>query len=208
MLLTAFAPAAHAQDKAQLPYSVVSSYLELFKSLQHLELITPSMMITSSNPKVAPETIEFKVMTSSGWQAFNPDEYGVIKFPDNPAWAKKVLISNQPKGTLQLVVSYGAKPVTSTSISYQDLMSLVPQFDEALTALANMSDQAGPEVKGLTVQLPEGSGAAIHVLAKNGKKTLKPYSTGVVVMKYNKALWQENPPVEFDQLPIGIMPLL
>jgi len=36
---------------------------------------------------------------------------------------------------------------------------------------------------------------------------LKSYSTGVVVMKYSDALWQENPPVEFDELPIGIVPL-
>ena len=190
-----------------MPYALVSSYLELFKSLEHLELIFPSMMITSTNPEVAPQTIELKIKVASGWQTFHPDEYGVIEFPDQPDWENLTFLTNQPKGTLQLVIGYSARPLISTHIPYQELMSLVPQFQEALAGLASMRDQPPPKIKGLTIQLSEGSDAAIHVLAKKGKQTLKPYSTGVVVMKYSDALWQENPSVEFDELPIGIVPL-
>ena len=200
--------AIQAQVKAQLPYSMVSSYHELFKSLENLDLISPSMMITSTNRKVAPQTIEFKIRYTTDWLTFNPDENGVIKFPDQPDWANLVFLSNQPKGTLQLVIGFSAKPLSSASMSYQELMALVKQFDEALAALAKMRGEAPQKVKGLTIQMPEGSGAAVHVLSKKGKKTLKPYATGVVVMKYSDALWQENPAVELDELPIGIVPLL
>ncbi len=207
LLLTVLPPAISAQDKAQLPYSMVSSYLELFKSLKHLDLVIPSMIISSTNPEVAPQAIEFKIKTSSGWENFSPDENGVIEFPDQPDWANLALLSNQPKGTLQLVIGYSAKRLTSTSTSYQGLMGLVPQFEEALTALANMQGQPPPKIKGLTIQLTEGSGAAVHVLSKTGKQSLKSHSSGVVFIKYSDALWQENPPVEFDELPIGIVPL-
>jgi len=206
-LLSALPLATNAQDKAQLPYSMVGSYLELFKSLEHLNLIISSMMISSTNPEITPQAIEFKIKTSDGWQTFSPDENDVIKFPDQPDWADLTLISNQPKGTLQLLIGFSARRLNSTSISYQELMGLVPQFDEALAALASMQGKPPPKIEGLTIQLSEGSGAAVHVLSKKGKQTLKPYSTGVVVIRYSDALWQENPPVEFDELPLGIVPL-
>ncbi len=190
-----------------MPYSTVSSYLGLFNSLEHLKLIIPSMMIGSVNPEVAPQAIEFKIKTSNGWQDFSPDENGVIIFPEQPEWAELIFISNQPKGTLQLVIGFSARPLDSTNITYQELMGLVPQFDEALTALASMQGQPQRKVKGLTIQLSEGSGGAIRVLSQKGKKTLKSNSTGVVIIKYNDTLWQENPPVELDELPIGIIPL-
>ena len=206
-LLTAFPLVTSAQDKAQLPYSTVSSFLELFKSLEHLDLISPSMLISSTNPEVTPQAIEFKINTPDGWQTFSPDENGVIQFPEQPAWAGLNLLSNQPKGTLQLVIGFSAKRLTSTSISYQGLMSLVPQFEQAMAALASMQGQPPPKIKGLTIQLSEGSGAAVHILAQKGKQTLKSLSSGVVIIKYSDALWQENPPVEFDEVPIGISPL-
>lgn len=208
LLLIALPLATQAQTKATLPYSMVSSYLELFKSLENLDLISPSMMITSTNRKVAPQSIEFKIKVANDWLTFNPDENGVIEFPEKPDWASLVFLSNQPKGTLQLVIGFSAKPLSSPNMSYQELMALVTQFDEALAALEKTRGQAPQKVKGLTIQMPEGSGAAVHVLSKKGKKTLKPYATGVVVMKYSDALWQENPAVELDELPIGIVPLL
>ena len=207
VLLTALPLAAHAQDKARLPYSVVSDYLQLFNSLEHLNLIVPSMMISSTNPEVTPQAIELKIRTSSGWQSFSPDENDVIEFPKQPDWANLNLVSNQPKGTLQLMIGFSARPLESTNLSYQELMALVPQFDEALTALAGVQGQQTTKVKGLTIQLSEGSSAAVHVLAQKGKQTLKPYSTGVVIIRYSDALWQENPAVEFDELPLGIVPL-
>jgi hypothetical protein len=207
MLLMGLPLTGNAQDRARLPYSMVSSYLELFKSLGHLSLISPSMMIASTNPDVLPQSIEFKISTSSGWQTFNPDENGVIEFPDQTEWADLIFLTNQPKGTLQLVIGFSAKPLTSTSMSYQELMGLVPQFDEALAALAGLQGQPPTKVRGLTIQLPEDSGATVNLLSQKGKQTLKSYSSGVVVIKYDEALWQENPPVEFDQLPIGIVPL-
>ena len=207
MFLTASPLATSAQDKAQLPYSMVSSYLELFKSLDHLNMILPSMMISSTNPEVTPQTIEFMIKAPDGWQTFSPDENGVVEFPDQPDWAGLNLLSNQPKGTLQLVIGFSARRLTSTSISYQGLMGLVPQFEEAMAALAGMQEEQAPKIKGLTIQLSEGSGAAVHVLAQKGRQTLKSLSSGLVIIKYSDALWQENPPVEFDELPIGISPL-
>ena len=208
LLLAALPLTSHSQDKAQLPYSMVGNYLELFKSLEHLELIIPSMMIVSTNPKVAPQAIEFKVAAPDGWHTFSPDVNGVIQFPDQPDWVNLVMLSNQPKGTLQLGVAYAARPLKSTSMSYQELMSLVPQFEEALTALAEMQGQPPPKVTGLTIQLRENSSAAVHVLSQKGEKTLKSYASGVVVIKYSEPLWQENPQVEFDEIPVGIVPLL
>lgn len=207
VLLASLPPVTMAQDKAVLPYSMVSSYLDLFKSLEHLDQIIPSMMISSTNPEIGPQAIELKIKASDGWQVFSPGENDVIEFPDQPEWANKNLISNQPKGSLQLMIGFSAKPLNSTSTTYRELMGLVAQFEEALAALASVQGEPPPKIKGLTIQLPEGSGAAAHLLSQKGKQTLKPYSTGIIVIRYSDALWQENPPVEFDELPLGIVPL-
>lgn len=196
-----------AQEKAVLPYSVVSKYLDLFRSLEHLDRIVPGMLVASTDPEVKPQNIQFRVKAEDGWQTFNPDENGNIDFPVQPGWDNLVLVSNQPRGTLQLGVGFSANPPDSTATTYRELMSLVPQFKEALSALAGLQGLPAPEVTGLTIQMPEGSGASVRVESRNGQRTLKSYATGIVVIKYDDALWQENPPVQFDELPIGIVPL-
>ena len=198
---------SYAQDEAKLPYSVIMEYQALFESLEHLERILPSMIVASTDPKIPPQTIEFKIIESGNWQTFHPDEYGEIEFPVRPDWADRTLLTNQPKGTLQLAVGYAARPLDKTSMTYQELLGLVSQFQEALTALADMRGNDPPEIKGLTMQFPEGSNAAVHILSAKRKQTIKPYSTGAVVIRYKDALWKENPTVEFDALPIGIVPL-
>lgn len=207
VLLTTLPLAANAQDKAQLPYSVVNGYLELFKSLEHLDLIVPSIMVSSTNPTIAPQAIEFKINVSGGWQTFSPDENHVIAFSEQPDWSELVLISNQPRKTLQLEIGFSAKRLASTSITYQELMSFVSQFNEALATLASLRGQPASEVKGLTIQLTEGTGSAIRIQAQKGTQTLKSAATGVVIIRYDDALWEENPPIEFDNIPIGIIPL-
>lgn len=196
-----------AQDEARLSYSVIMEYQALFESLEHLERISPSMIVASTDPKILPQTIEFRIIESGDWQTFQPNEYGEIEFPARPDWADRTLLTNQPKGTLQLAVGYAARPLESTSMTYQELLGLVSQFQEALSALAKMRGKTPPEIKGLTIQLPEGSNAAVHILSAKRKQTIKPYSNGVVVIRYKDALWAENPPIEFDALPIGIVPL-
>jgi hypothetical protein len=207
VLLSVWPATALSQEKAQLPYSMVSSYQELFKSLQHLDLISPSIIILSTDPQVAPTDILFKIKLADDWQNFSPDENGVIEFPDQPDWQNLNLISNQPKGTLQLVIGFKARQLSSTTTTYQQLMGLVPQFKEAMAALATMQGQPAPELKGLTIQLPEEPGGTVSILSKKRETTLKASSAGMVIMKYKQALWDENPAVEFSKVPVGIIPL-
>lgn len=207
VLLSVWPATALSQEKAQLPYSMVSSYQELFKSLKHLDLISPSIIILSTDPQVAPTDILFKIKLADDWQNFSPDENGVIEFPDQPDWQNLNLISNQPKGTLQLVIGFKARALSSTTTTYQQLMGLVPQFKEAMAALATMQGQPAPELKGLTIQLPEEPGGTVSILSKKRETTLKASSAGMVIMKYKQALWDENPAVEFSKIPVGIIPL-
>lgn len=207
VLLSVWPATALSQEKAQLPYSMVSSYQELFKSLKHLDLISPSIIILSTDPQVAPTDILFKIKLADDWQNFSPDENGVIEFPDQPDWQDLNLLSNQPKGTLQLVIGFKARALSSTTTTYQQLMGLVPQFKEAMAALATMQGQPAPELKGLTIQLPEEPGGTVSILSKKRETTLKASSAGMVIMKYKQALWDENPAVEFSKIPVGIIPL-
>lgn len=196
-----------AQQQAALPYALASKYMDLFQSLEHLDRIVSELLVVSTNPDIKPQSIEFKIRVVDKWQTFHPNETGVIQFPREPDWANLTFISNQPKGTLQLGVSFSAVPLTSTETSYQELMGLVPQFREALVALADLQGIPAPEVTGLTIQLPQGSDASVRIGSPKGQRTVKSYATGIVSLRYDEALWEDNPTVEFDQLPIGIIPL-
>ena len=207
LALSANTLTGQAQENAVLPYPLVSKYLELFKSLEHLDRIVPGLLVASTDPGVRPQDIQFKVLAPDGWKSFSPDSNGNIRFPYQPDWAHLVLLSNQPKGSLQLGVGFSAKLPDTTTTTYQELMTLVPQFEEALTALAKLQGQPAPEVKGLSIQMPEGPDASIRVNSQKNRQILSSYVTGIIVIKYDEALWLENPSVEFDELPIGIVPL-
>lgn len=198
---------ASAQEMARLPYETAYSYLEFFDSLSHLELISPSMLITSIDPAVRPEQIEFKLIDGGTWVTFSPDPSGVIDIPKNESWRENTLtlISNQPKGTLQLEVAFNAHAFESTNTTYGDLVSLSDQFNEAFTALAAQRDLTPKDVKGLTFQMPLGSTVTINSAKRPVE--LKANAAGLVIIKLNPALTRENPEVVFSEIPLGVVPL-
>lgn len=200
------APFAFAQDTARLPYEMAYRYLQFFESLEHLERIAPGMMITSTNPGVKSADIEFTLQDGGNTSTLQLDENGVIDIPVNPAWLESglVLVSNQPKGTMQLEIAFHARPVTSNQMKYADLMALATEFEEAMTALAELQGNRPPTIYGLTIQMPPGG--TIDLLAKR-KQKLEPNAAGFIVLKTDKRLEKENPEIVFSELPLGILPL-
>jgi hypothetical protein len=196
-----------AQQSAQLPYDTAYRYLAFFASLDHLDRIAPSLLITSTNPAVKPEQIEFKLVEGGDWTVFKPDPTGVIEFPANEDWLGKqqIMISNQPKGTLQLQVGFHARPIESMQLPYSELMIVTDQFGEALAALAELQGARPPTVHGLTIQMPPNAGVTVHTRPR--PRDMKPNAAGLVVLTRDPALTKENPDVEFSEMPLGILPL-
>jgi hypothetical protein len=207
LLVLAFPLLLAAQQNAQLPYDTAYRYLAFFTSLDHLERIAPSLLITSTNPAVKPEEIEFKLVEGGDWIIFKPDPTGVIEFPANEDWlgSQRVMISNQPKGTLQLQVGFHARPVESMQLPYSELMIVTDQFGEALAALAELQGRQPPTVHGLTIQMPPNASVTVHTRPR--PRDMKPNAAGLVVLTRDPALIKENPEVEFSELPLGILPL-
>ena len=205
MALVALPLRGLAQSNASLPYQMVLQYFELFDSLAHLERLVPSMSIASTQAGVAPQDVEFRVTEGGSWQRIRPDEQGIIEFPRNAEWESLVFLTNQPKGTLQLMINFSAEPLTSKNTDYQDLMTLRNQFAEAMSELARLHGQPAPEILGLSIAMPEGSNITIE-----SPKTRKPFernAAGLVLLRYDQKLWDMNPPVVFSELPVGILPL-
>lgn len=196
-----------AQQNAQLPYDTAYRYLAFFKSLDHLDRIAPSLLITSTDPAVTPDQIEFKLAEGGDWIIFKPDQTGVIEFPANEDWLDKqrILISNQPKGTLQLQVGFHARPIENLQLPYRELMMVTDQFGEALAALAELQGTQTPTVHGLTIQMAPN--ASVTIQTRPRPRDMKPNAAGLVVLTRDPALTKENPDVEFSERPLGILPL-
>lgn len=198
--------AVNAQEKASLPYQMAWTYLELFDSLAHLELIRPSINITSTDSSVAPGDIEFRVIVDGAWRSFRVGDSGSMDLPREPDWRDRqlVLISNQPKGSLQLQIGFSAVALPGNPVPYQHLVAIQAQFSEAMKRLSEVSGQSSPEIKGLTLLMPGDAGLEIQ---GKRKQALKPNSAGIINLAYDARLEQENPPVQFDKPPLGIVPL-
>lgn len=200
---------AMSQEKASLPYATVYDYLEVINSLSHLDQLVPQLTIRSELPEVAIETVEFRIRADDDWQSFSPDKNGVIEFPYNSDWSRRNLtfITNQPRGTMAMDVSFTHKQLTEEVLPYQDLMSVAKQFEEALAALSEITQRTPPKVNGLTIRMPDGKADTLTIQSEKRKQVLKPNATGLINIKFKQALWDENPMVEFSQIPIAMVPL-
>ena len=198
---------SEAQDRARLPYDMAFQYLQLFESLGHLQLISPAMIIASTDPSVKPEDISFRILVNGEWLTFKPGADGVIVLPFRETWTAQSLVlgSAQPRGTLMWESGFQARGLASESVAYRDVLLLVDQFSEALSAVAALQDSPAPDILGLTIQMPAGAGMTIQSAKR--PKIITPNSAGIIILKHNPSLWEENPSIVFDSLPLGIMPL-
>jgi hypothetical protein len=168
--------------------------------------VNPSINISSVNSAVKREDIEFRINADGHWIHFKLDESGALDVPRNPEWLERnlVMLSNQPKGSLQLEIGFSAVPISENPVPYQHLVNIRGQFQEAMDTLSEVTGQASPGIKGLTFIMPEGAGLTIEAARK---QAMKPNSVGIINLAHDPRLEKENPPVQFDETPLGIVPL-
>lgn len=210
-------------------------YMDLYNiqqsvaSLQDLKALRVVLYVTSTRPDVDSLDIALIMHHASGAQErIYLDVYGRARLPVSDALKAEnpLIVTNQPKHSLQASVVIDLVPPEHTDLRYDALMLGVTQLNEAMVRqrLGAMAKLYGQKVTGLLIfynggehslTLHEKAGDQVlgstrvdQVLSrlKHINTHLIPPNTQIIYVPLDKALMQEDPRVTLDALPTQTFP--
>lgn len=189
LLFVASLPAA--EEFGKLPYATLDQNYERMAGLDRSK-VAMRVVVTSKNPAVKPGAIKLTLESkASGTIPLKLSSDGtILDFPRNAALKKEnpFLVSNQPKGSLQLTVDVGLPVPGELSFPYA---RLAEGLDEVNAAVKKQSGALGVFVsKAGSVNFVFGDPAATVTVpaAGGGTTTLKADAGGNVLVTIDPAL--------------------
>jgi hypothetical protein len=205
--LACFSAAPGAQETASLPYRVVYQQLQTLDRLDKLQHV---VTVNSTSSDVAPTDIRITIDDSTKRFEFTPDASGSVDLPIRADWndADLELKTNQPKGSLAIRFSVGARPLASTHLRYRDLMEIRRQFEQAFAMLARTVNEVPPRMAGIEIRFNPSAKAGVVILAAGGRQVHEADGEGIVRLPEEAALWAENPDTVLEAMPELVAPWL
>ena len=143
---------------------------------------------------------------------------GSLQLPMDAALYKEnpLIISNQPKHTLNFKVSIRFIPPAAGAGDYRTLMTDVGQINTLIHREAGMLSWFAPKVEGLiflfgkntatlTIHTPKGDTV---MQAEASPYQFLPADTRIIQVKYDQDLYASNPAVDLSLAPTDVMPLM
>ncbi len=146
----------------------------------------------------------FTIQAKGGAQKLTVDPDGEIHgFPMSAELLKEnpSVVTNQPKGTLNLGGGLAAVLSKGTTFSYQQLAALFDAGNAEIKEQAGMLSFVAPSIKSLTFEFFTGGSQTLTVASKTGPRTIKADTKGRLVFTLEKALVAENPVVTLSEQP-------
>ena len=220
-------PALADVPVAQLPYTQLLGYQQRVDDLQDLKQLKVWENVKSSRHGVRPSDITLTIMRDAshgGPLAIAVDEAGNFTLPVTQALKDEdaMVVSNQPKGTLELSVNWEIGLPASTRLRYGQLLLGAQQYNEAMRRQGVMDSTLAPKATGLLLAYPDGghrvtlhTAAGDKVIAAKSYKELgdavkgidmsgMPVTTTLIYLPLDKALLKEDPAVTLDAMPEAI----
>jgi len=209
---------------AQLPYTQLLGYQQRVDELQDLKQLKVWENVKSSRHGVKPSDITLTIMRDAahgGPLAIAVDGGGNFTLPVTQALKDEdaLVVSNQPKGTLELSVNWEISLPASTDLRYSQLMSGAQQYNEAMRRQGVTASMLAPKATGLLLVYPDGGHrVTLHTAAGDKVITSKSYkelgdavkgidmsgmpaSTTMIHLPLDKALLKQDPAVTLDAMP-------
>ena len=230
VFLPLLAPAACADDDVTSFH-----YMDLYKiehsvaSLQGLKGLQVVVYVVSTKPRVYPEDITLTLHRASGALETVPhDVYGRVVLPESEALKAEnpLIVTNQPKHTLQASVIIALMPPAGDELHYRDLMLGITQLNQAIDgqSLGAMAKLYGHKSTGLLLFYGSGEHSlTVHKIGgddrvKGGSvdtvvtrlRGVLPSSLGpgmrVIYLPLEPTLLKTNPWVTLDASPEQTLP--
>ncbi len=192
-----------AQDKAVLPYQKLYEAFQKAATVKSTE-VRAVIVVVPKDGAVKPGDVTFTIQAKGGAQKLAVDPDGEIHgFPLSAELLKEnpSVVTNQPKGTLNLGGGLAAVLPKGATYSYQQLAALFDAGNAQVKEQAGLLSFVAPAIKSLTFEFFAGGGQTLTVASKVGPKTIKADAKGQLVFTLEKVLVAENPAVTLSEPP-------
>lgn len=230
LLLLACSAAAAADDgMTSFHYLDLYNIQHSVAGMQGLQALRADVYVTSTRPGVGPQDITLTLHRASGaLETIQHDWYGHTLLPESEALRAEnpLIVTNQPRHTLEASVVIDLKPPPDTELSYTALMLGVNQLNQAIAGrkVFALSKLYGQRAKGLllfynygnhsvTLHRSQGDQVVKSTTPDKAAEHLKGLDTSLLVpgtqviyLPLDAAILKANPRVSLDTAPTQIFP--
>ncbi len=201
-------PAGYAQEKATVPYARIYDAFQRAESVRTKD-VRVAIAVASKSEAVPPGVVSLTIQAKSGARKLHVDPDGEIHgFPmtakllqENPP-----VVSNQPKGSLQIGGGLFFNGSAATTYRYRKLSDLLAAGNAVSKKRAGFFSLVAPQAKSVLFVFFRHTGQTLTVHAKSAPQTLKANEKGEIALRIDPALLGENPTVRLSEKPSKVLP--
>lgn len=202
-------PSSKPAEIAQLPYQALVGIAR--NNANRPKAGEKMMLRISSSEDVAIEAIKLTIMRGEAEVPIEIDESGDfnVPFSDELYDENPMVVSNQPKGTMNLKVMIDLKEVrpkvVDGKVKYRDLFSQLLELKKKMRELDPNFGTPGYET--LAIQIVTG-GEPVVIMRQLGSREIAADEAKTVWMVYDLLLFEENPDVKIpEKAEVSIKPV-
>ena len=202
------AASGYAQEKATLPYAKLYDVFQRAEKVRSKD-VRAAIAVASKNPAVKPNDVTFTIESKRGARKLHVDPDGELHgFPINSRLLKEnpPVVTNQPKGSLQVGGGLIFNVPASTRYSYRKLGSLLDAGNAARKKEAGLFSLVAPQAKSVLFVFFDHTRQTLTVHAKAGPTTLTADDKGEIALAIDRSLLAENPTVTLSEKPSKVLP--
>lgn len=191
-----------AQDSGSLPYATVDENIRRVVG-EDAGKVAVRLFVACRKAGVKPSEITLKIDSKTAPKTLQVGaDSAIYDFPITEELRKEnpPVVSNQPKGMIDLSVEIGLIVPDTTTVSYQTLVKGLAQLNE--TTKKSTGIQGAPILNATKLAIHFSSpDATVTAPGKSGSETLKADGRGVVFLPLDAALAKEGATVTFSAKP-------
>jgi len=207
-----------AQGAARIPYKMLDDAYQFIAGVNQSNLL---LRMTFSSKQVSQPTnihltIESKIRGPIAVQLGNDGQ--LLNFPHDDALRREnpLVVSDLPKGSLTMTVAFQIPKPQELTFRYSRLTDGVAEINKAVDRANQMIKQSyakemlpfKKQVQAVNLIFPPASAgkAKLEVASTKGRREYTANARGMIKLKIEKALLEENPEVKVSQNLRGIVP--
>ena len=185
------------------PLKEMCEQFEPLRKLSDLRYIKPAVKVKPEKESVRPQDVVFTIEAKAGAIKVVPAPDGTIAFPLTDALCAENpnVESNQPAGSLGMVVHIDPALPPVKTLDYRLLESLRQEWDTAISRQKFFYRMLAPSAKGYQVVFEPGKGGSAEIRLPEGTRKLVADTHGVIRIPIEPAWASSNPTIVLSDMP-------